>query len=86
MKVTIEDVRLVDGTATTVVFSDVEDAYVAVRSPETYRNGDAIANMLTTKSYSYGVDIRELLKELRQSIVELEDHVKEQRNANSSGV
>jgi len=81
MKITIEDIQLPDGTKETKVFNDVSDAYVAIRFPEMHRNGDALVHVIHTRSYSYGPGIRDLLKELRQSIVELEY----QRKADQDG-
>ena len=71
MKITIEHE---DGKVE--VFQDVLDLYLAVRHIVPFmKSTDENAlpvQTLVTRSYSWGVNMRELLKELRQSTVELE--------------
>ena len=74
MRITIE---LDDGTSQ--ILPEVTDAYVSVRFPEVLQNGEALANVMQTKSYSWGSDIREIVKEVRQSLVELEEQLAMQR-------
>ncbi len=83
MKITIEDIKLEDGSTETRVFKDVEDAYIAIRFPEMYKTkDDSFIHLLHTRSFSFGPAIRELLKELRQSIGELEQKLREIENGN----
>lgn len=71
MKITIEHE---DGKVE--VFQDVLDLYLAVRHIVPFmKSTDETAlpiQTIVTRSYSWGVNMRELLKELRQSTVELE--------------
>jgi hypothetical protein len=71
MKITVEHD---DGKVE--VFQEVTDAYVAVRqyTPTMNKQND-IALLPETKSYSWGSNVRELLKELRQSVVELQEFI-----------
>lgn len=65
------------------VFNNISDAYMAMRYPEPgMMNSDGdIIQIVNTKSYSWdGGDFREILKELRQSLLELEV----MRNASTS--
>ena len=69
MKVTIEYEDKVE------VFNHVTDAYVCIRTEEPYQAGEQLALMPETKSFSYGNNVREILKEVRQSIVELQEYI-----------
>lgn len=71
MKITIEDGE------DKQVFDGVLDYYIAVRqlAPLMTKKGE-MAQEIQTKSYSKGSSVRDILKELRQSIVELEDHIR----------
>lgn len=68
MKVTIEHD---DGK--TEEFRNVSDAFLAVRQyePMARRNGDT-ALLPETRSYSWGPNVRETLKEIRQAAIELQ--------------
>lgn len=76
MKITIE---FDDGT--TKVFSDVTEAYVSVRLPEMLQKGEDFVTVLQAKSFSWGDDVREIVKEVRQSIVELDEQLALARGA-----
>ena len=55
------------------VFQDVTDYYVAVRQLHHFEAGDGLAGEYQTRSYScQGGGLREVVKELRQSLVELD--------------
>jgi hypothetical protein len=71
MRVIIEGV---DGGKQAQVFEDVSDVWVAVRQRMPAGAADGtIVYALETRSYSFGPNIRELVKEGRQALVELED-------------
>jgi DNA polymerase II small subunit/DNA polymerase delta subunit B len=65
-------------------FEDVTEAYLAVRqqTPVATRAGE-LAVVPDTRSYSWGGNLRELVKEITQSLDELQDILREQRNARS---
>jgi transcriptional regulator with PAS, ATPase and Fis domain len=68
MKITIEHN---DGKET--VFEQATDLYVCVRLLESAQEEDGRPLVLPeTRSFSWGGNVRELVKELRQSVVELE--------------
>ncbi len=84
MKIVISDIKDEDGKPLPDrIFSDAEDVYVAVRSVQVHIKDDSIVHVLHTTSHSLGPAIRELLKELRQSIVEMEYKRKEMHDADS---
>lgn len=75
MKITIEHD---DGKVE--VFQEALDVYLAVRQivtlvKESEDNTPPLAT-LVTKSYSWGSNLREIVKELRQSTIELEGYIK----------
>jgi len=79
MKITI----LMDN-GTEQIFNDVTDYYFAVRQLNPLMSEDKkIAILPETRSYSHGPNIRELIKELSQSLIELQDFLRGQ-NGNSS--
>jgi transcriptional regulator with AAA-type ATPase domain len=43
-----------------------------------------VMDTVTTKSYSWGGNVRELIKEVQQSLIELQDFLRGQRNGGSS--
>lgn len=70
------------------VLQYVEDVYVAVRQKRIVGEASAkpysIQRFVTeTRSYSWGSNVRELVKELQQSLVELQDFLREQRRGGS---
>ena len=73
MKVTIQQD---DGTA--IVYRDVTDVYVAVRQLESVKSAkdDLPALLPVTTSRSWGGNVRELVKEVQQSLVELQDYLR----------
>jgi hypothetical protein len=76
MRLTIEKD---DGT--TEVFQNILDLYVVVRREEKVLfETDKLGLYLKTTSHSYGSNVRELVKEVQQSLVELQDFLREQRN------
>lgn len=81
MKITID---LDDGKKQ--VFQNVTDAYLAVRQLEPMQNKKGKSALLPeTRSFSWGANLRELVKEIRQSIVELDDVLKGIQNADRRG-
>jgi hypothetical protein len=71
MKITIE---LDD--AETLVFQNITDYYIAVRQLEPYSDSKGLYSLPETKSFSRGGNVRELVKELSQSLIELQDFLK----------
>jgi hypothetical protein len=70
MKITIQDGEKEQ------VFDDVLDYYIAVRQVAPLMTKESnLAREIQTKSYSKGSALRDILKELRQSVVELEVHL-----------
>lgn len=61
------------------VFQYVSDAYLCVRREVPVSDGEDLSGRMETRSWSWGSDIRELVKELRQSLVELEDILRQSR-------
>jgi hypothetical protein len=78
MKITIE---LDD--AETLVFQNITDYYIAVRQLEPYSDSTDVSYLPETKSYSRGGNVRELVKELSQSLIELQDFLKAKRDFNT---
>jgi hypothetical protein len=80
MKITIQHD---DGK--TEVFQHVTDAYLCVRQLEPMQGKKGKTAVLPeTKSYSWGARVRELVKELAQSTLELQDYLKKLRDGGSS--
>jgi transcriptional regulator with AAA-type ATPase domain len=65
-------------------FQDVTDAFLAARQlrPMQGEEGD-LALLPHLQSWSWGNNVRELLKELRQAVVELEDYLRRQHERSS---
>lgn len=69
MKITVE---LDDENKTEIVFQHIIDAYVMVRTMEPVQSDDGqLSYVPGVKSNSWG-DLREILKELRQAVYEIE--------------
>ena len=82
MKIIIEH-----DNGTRETFQDVTDAFLAARQykPMAMREErPGLVMVPDVRSWSWGANIRELLKELRQSVVELESILKEKSNGGSS--
>lgn len=82
MKITIEK-----DNGTKEVFQNVTDLYLAVRQKEpvfAYKDMNQVDSIVQVRSYSWGENLRELVKELQQSLVELQDFLREKRNGGSS--
>jgi len=79
MKLTIEHD---DGK--TEVFQDITDLYIATRQTKPMSGRGGLAFTWETTSHSWGGNLRELLKEVRQSVVELEDILREFTHGGSS--
>jgi len=71
MKVTIEE-----DNGKETVFEKVTDAYLCVRQMEPYQGHDELSYLPETKSFSWGYNLRELIKELTQSLDELREHLR----------
>ncbi len=67
------------------VFQNITDLYVAYRQEaKVVGIADNFVNIISnTRSHSWGGNLRELLKELRQSLDELQDFLRGQRNGSS---
>jgi len=80
MKLTIE---LDNGK--TEVFQNVTDLYIAIKQTSRVSVENELVNYISsTASYSWGSDVRELVKEITQSQIELQDHLRDMRNGDSS--
>lgn len=68
------------------VFQNVCDLYVALRQEIIKANPEEMRPALAyeTRSFSAGSNPRELIKEVRQSLDELQDYLREQRSRASS--
>ncbi len=83
MKLTIEH----DDGRSPEVFQYVTDLYIVVRQKEpvlAWKDKKQVDSVIRTRSFSWGSDVRELVKELQQSLVELQDFLRGQRNGGSS--
>lgn len=68
-----------DGTD--VIFDRVTDAYIAVRSLQDIATKKKVLGVeVKVKSHSFGNNIRDLVKEIHQSEIELQDLLTNQRN------
>lgn len=70
----------------TIVYQDVTDLYIAIRQlkPVQKQKDGSPAVIAETTSYSWGSNIRELIKEVTQSLHELQDFLKERRHGKGS--
>lgn len=79
MKITIEH-----DDKKTEVFQNVTDAYLAVvQRHDVMDTASQVGFEMRTQSYSWGGRMRDLIKELRQSEVELQNIINKQNNGNS---
>lgn len=79
MKLTIEKD---DGTEE--VHQNVTDYYLAVRKLEPMMDSsNELALLPETRSFSYGSNLREVAKEVAQSLVEIQDFLRESRNGHN---
>ena len=64
------------------VFQHITDLYICYRQTQSMTDGDAqyMSLVPVMRSHSWGAGIRELVKELQQSLVELQDFLRELRN------
>ena len=59
------------------IFQDVLDAYLAVNQRHPIMNKKKeIGFEFLVKSYSWGTNVRDLVKEIQQSLVELQEYLK----------
>lgn len=80
MKISIEKD---DGTVE--VFERVTDLYVVVRRNDLVGTpGKKIQYVPVTTSHSWGSNVRELVKEVQQSLVELQDWLREHRHGGTN--
>ena len=83
MKLTIE---LDNGK--TEIFQDVTDIYLAIRTHKSMGDRNSILHRVPeVRSYSWGSNLRELTKEVQQSLIELQDklrELREKKNGSSS--
>jgi hypothetical protein len=68
------------------VFNEVSDVYVVVRQVKVLTDlaGENPTRNIDTTSFSWGSNVRELVKEITQSLTELQDYLKESRHGGSS--
>lgn len=80
MKITIER-----DDDTTEVFQDISDLYIAFRQQRRVSTEQfpVLTTITEVKSFSWGANIRELVKELQQSLTELQDFLREQRHGDT---
>jgi hypothetical protein len=65
----------------TEVFEDVTDCYIAYRQETLRTDGQRAWPTLDIRSHSWGTGhLRDLVKEVQQSLVELQDFLRGQRN------
>jgi len=80
MKVTIEKD---DGEIE--VFQNVTDLYIALRQLKPIKEKNSEPALLPeTRSYSWGSNLRELVKEITQSVIELQNFLRGSTNGSSS--
>ncbi len=81
MKITIEH-----DNGKTEVFQHVTDAYLACRTLKSIGHGDALLRGIPeVRSFSWGGNLRELTKEVQQSLIELQDKLRELRGVTNGG-
>lgn len=78
MRVTVE---YDDGKG--IVLQDITDLYVAYRQQTLRTDGKQAFVDATMRSHSWGANVRELVKELQQSLVELQDFLRATRGGSS---
>jgi hypothetical protein len=60
------------------VYQNVTDAFLAVRQLNSARNDKGkMATIIDTSSRSWGPNVRDIIKEITQSTIELQDYLKE---------
>lgn len=79
MKVTIED-----STGKQEVFTSITDLYIAYRQTNLVATDGTLHEVVHSRSHSWGTNLRELVKEVQQSLVELQDYLKARRDGNPS--
>jgi hypothetical protein len=79
MKITIEK-----DDNTSQVFEDITDAYLSIRRAEPMMSDKGMAVELQTRSYSWGSNLREIAKELSQSLVEIQSILRGGRDNHAS--
>lgn len=68
------------------IFQQVSDAFVSVRQRRPSSAGDGVVTYLVeTRSFSWGSDLRELAKELRQALIEIDDVLADRLAAQRQG-
>jgi hypothetical protein len=75
-------VTIVSDEGKKVVYQKVTDLYVAVRQEVQSSRDSKLVHELVTSSQSWGPNVRELVKEVQQSLVELQDFLRSYRNGN----
>lgn len=71
-----------DGT--TEAFENVTDAYLAVRQSTPWTDGNHMTFRDEMRSYTWGNNVRELAKELAQSVLELQDFLRRLQRGGTS--
>ncbi len=72
-----------DGT--TEIFKEVTDFYIAYRALKSVASTDGLLYPIPeVRSFSWGGRLREITKEITQSLIELQDKLREFRNGGSS--
>lgn len=70
----------------TEVFQNITDLYIAYRQESKVVGlKENFVNIIAeTRSHSWGSNLRELVKEVQQSLIELQDFLREQRNGSNT--
>lgn len=67
------------------VFQSITDLYIAYRQESKVVGMKDVMNILyQSRSHSWGPNLRELVKEVQQSLIELQDFLRGQRHGGSS--
>lgn len=72
-----------DDSGKETVYQNVTDLYIAVRQEVPMTRDGKMGFALQTTSHSWGAHVRELVKEVQQSLVELQDFLRSQRHGDS---
>lgn len=69
----------------TEVFNNITDLYIAFRASKNVFTAEesVMLRVEGTSSYSWGTNVRELVKELQQSLVELQEFLRGRQNGDS---
>jgi hypothetical protein len=83
MKITIQHEDGEGGNGKIEVHQNVTDYYLAVRKMEAQSDGKNISLLPETRSFSFGSHLREIAKEVAQSLLEINDFLRTQKRGDS---